>query len=98
LSRLFLIYFCGTLSKYHSQNHETQNANTQTARTQDISSNVVVVLSAVSWTLICVVDATANAVANVSQLFLHWFIPLSFICLYYSMEKGVCQAPFSLFS
>lgn len=27
----------------------------------------------------------------------HCFVPLSFICLYYSMKIGVCQPPFSKF-
>jgi hypothetical protein len=92
----FLIFFCGALGKHHSQNHETQNANTQTASAQDVSSDVVVVLSAVFWTLVCVVDVPADAVADVAKLSLdvfHGLFPLSFICLYYSTLGLVCQAP-----
>jgi hypothetical protein len=29
-----------------------------------------------------------------SNLFFHWFIPLSFICLYYSTKEGFCQPLF----
>ena len=81
LSSVFY-FFCGTLSKYHSQNHESQNTNTQTASAQDVSSDVVVVLSAVFWTLVCVIDVPADAVANVAKLSLdvfHCLFPLSFI-------------------
>ena len=97
LSSVFLFFFCGTLGKYHSQNHETQNTNTQTASAQDVLSDVVVVLSTVFWTLVCVVDVPADAVANVEKFSLdvfHGLFPLSFICLYYSMEIGICQLSF----
>ena len=93
----FYFFFCGALGKHHSQNYETQNANAQTTSVQDVFSDVVVVLSTVFWTLVCVVDIPANTVANVAKLFLdvfHGLFPLSFICLYYSMEIGICQLLF----
>ena len=93
----FYFFFCDALGKHHSQKHEAQNTNTQTASAQDISTNVVVVLAVVHGTLVCVVDVPADAVANVAKLSLdvfHWLFPLSFICLYYSMEIGICQLLF----
>jgi hypothetical protein len=100
LSILFLSFFCGALGKHHSQNHETQNTNAQTASAQDVSSDVVVVLSAISWTLVCVIDISADAIANVAKLSLdvfHGLFLLSFNCLYYSTLGLVCQAPFLIF-
>ena len=97
LSSVFFIFFCGTLGKYHSQNHETQNTNTQTASVQYLFSDVVIVLSAVFWTLVCVIDIPTNAVANVAEFFLdvfHGLFPLSFNCLYYNMEIRICQLLF----
>jgi hypothetical protein len=90
----FLIFFGGALGKHHSQNHETQNANTQTASAQDISSDVIVIFTIIYGTLVCVVDVPADAVADVAKFFLdvfHGLFPLSFICLYYSMEIEICQ-------
>jgi hypothetical protein len=93
----FFYFFCGTLSKYHSQNHETQNTNTQTASVQDVFSDVVVILAVIHGALVCVIDIPADAIANVAKFFFdvfHGLFPLSFICLYYSMEIGICQSLF----
>ena len=91
----FLIYFCGALGKHHSQKHEAQNTNTQTTSTEDVSSNVIVVLAVIHGTLVCVVDVSADAVADVAKLSLdvfHDLFPLSFICLYYNTWFIICQA------
>jgi hypothetical protein len=93
----FLIFFCGALGKHHSQNHEAQNTNTQTASAQDVFADVVVILSAVFWTLVCVVNVPADAVADIAKFSLdvfHGLFLLSFNCLYYSTLGLVCQAPF----
>ena len=94
----FNLFFCDALGKHHSQNHETQNTNTQTTSAQDVSSNVIVVLAVVHGTLVCVVDATANAVADVakfsSDFSFHGVAPLSFNYLYYNIEIEICQALF----
>ena len=87
LSSVFFIFFCGTLDKYHSQNHEAQNTNTQTAGAQDVFSDVVVILAIIHGALVGVIDVPADAVANVAKLSLdvfHGLFPLSFICLYYN--------------
>jgi hypothetical protein len=94
LSSVFFNFFCGALGKHHSQNHETKNANTQTASAQDVSSDVIVVLAVIHGAVVCVVDVPTDAVADVAKFSLdvfHGLFPLSFICLYYSMEIEICQ-------
>jgi hypothetical protein len=65
----FLFFFCDALSKHHSQKHESQNANTQTASVQDVFADVIVVLAVINGAMVCVVNATANAVSDVSNSF-----------------------------
>jgi hypothetical protein len=78
LSRTF---FCGALGKHHSQNHEAQNTNTQTASAQDVFADVVVVLAIINGAMVCVVNATANAVSDVSNSFHGVYLSLCFSLL-----------------
>jgi hypothetical protein len=94
LSSVFFNFFCGALGKHHSQKQETDKTNAKTASVQDISSNAIIILTVIRWTLVCVVDISADAVADVAEFFLnvfHGLFPLSFICLYCIMDSGICQ-------
>jgi hypothetical protein len=57
--------------KHHSQNHETQNTNTQTASAKDISTDIAIIFAVIHGALVCVVDATADTISNVTQFFSH---------------------------
>jgi len=71
---------CGALCKHHSQNHKTQNTNAQTASAQDISTDIAIILAVIHWALICVVDATADAVSNISKFSSHIVLLLGWGC------------------
>ena len=78
---MFFLFFVVLLGKHHSQNHETQNANAQTAGAQDVSFNAIVVLAVIHGTLVCVIDATTDAVSNVSSSFHGIYLSLCFSLL-----------------
>jgi hypothetical protein len=77
----FYFFFCDALGKHHSQKHESQNANTQTASVQDVFADVIVVLAIINGAMVCVVNATADAVSDVFNSFHGVYLSLCFSLL-----------------
>ena len=84
-------------SHQHEQASHEKTHHAQQSHSCKILCDFFRILSAVFGTLVCVVDVPADAVANVAKFSLdvfHGLFPLSFNCLYYSMEIGICQLLF----
>ena len=86
--------FFTPLSHQHKQTNHEQSHHEQQSHSCEILCDFSRIFPAVFGALVCVIDATADAVADVAKFSLdvfHGLFPLSFICLYYSMEIGICQ-------
>jgi hypothetical protein len=84
-------------SHQHKQASHEKYHHAHQSHSCEILCDFFEVLSAVLGTLVCVVDVPADTVADVAKFSLdvfHGLFPLSFICLYYSMEIGICQSLF----
>ena len=69
------------------QNHNNQTGESQTQSRNEIFKHLAVVLAVVNGAVVCVVDATADAVADVSKQFLHGSWLLSFV-VFIIAQKG----------
>jgi hypothetical protein len=68
-------------------NHNNQTGEGQTQSRNEIFKHLAVVLAVINGTMVCVIDATADAVADVSKQFLHGSWLLSFV-VFIITQKG----------